>query len=123
MTTDELLAAVRFDPQPSTPWVEVYRAQSDTHEGVRYAVKFEPRNDRWSCDCPAYRPCKHIARAKRLRPLRWWLALVADYSEAALADLVEQLAQLAAAGLANERDEAGREAAEWTLAVRRRCGA
>lgn len=58
--------------------IDVWLAQSDTHAHIRYETIHDKHIDTWSCNCPASRSCKHIARAKVLAAARWWEQQLAD---------------------------------------------
>jgi hypothetical protein len=68
------LASVEYDRAASTPWVEVYRAKSDTYVDRTYTVRHQPRDGAWSCNCPATVECRHVRRCKRLRKVQYFHA-------------------------------------------------
>lgn len=88
------LATVTYDRDRSTPFHEVYHAQSDTSDHT-YKVVHDVQAGRWDCEedhCLGFRHrriCRHIRRAQRLRRVQWWRARFLGYGPRDLLGLRE----------------------------------
>ena len=113
MNASELLDAVTFDDRLSTVYAEVYWSRVGGLP-LRRKVVYEPRTGNWTCHGATTLDAAegHIARAKRVRAIRWWLALIGDYSDEALALLVANRRAIQLDGLGNADDQAAIDAAD-----------
>ena len=73
------LFTVERDAARSTKWDELWHAASDTVDGRLYEVRLDVRANRWTCNCPATRPCKHIRRCDHSRRVSWWMHSLEGY--------------------------------------------
>jgi len=116
--TARILAVATYDPHRSTKWVEVYSVQSASHDWLYYDVRYEPRVNRWACQCPAGRhpECRHRVAAQRCRVASWWTRTLADYSAPMLRSMIADREAVVRVGLGDMDDDAALDAARALLA-------
>ncbi len=107
---------VAHDPDISTPYTSTYWARSDSVPGRRYKVAHDHRLQLWRCECPSFRPCRHISRAKQYACARWWTRTLADYSAPMLRSMIADREAVVRVGLGDMDDDAALDAARALLA-------